>query len=104
MNPGVIAPSQAPKMKRTTNSPPKLVHAAWHKSAIAHTKTLKLNKSNENWSAVYRRVLTSSTFQRDNAAVRGSGGTKNTMEDENHKIAERQRRNVLRTIDSSDRK
>ena len=44
MNPGVIAPSHIPRMKRTANKPPKLLQAAWHNKAIAQMKMLMLGK------------------------------------------------------------
>jgi hypothetical protein len=43
MKPGVIAPSHAPKMKRTTKSAPKDLQAAWAMSATAHMKMLMLD-------------------------------------------------------------
>ena len=45
MNPGVIAPSQMPRKTRHAKSPPKLVAAAWHRSATAQTKMLKLRRA-----------------------------------------------------------
>ena len=40
--PAVMEPSQAPKRARTTKSPAKFLHAAWHIRAIDHTKMLML--------------------------------------------------------------
>jgi hypothetical protein len=42
MNPGVIAPSHIPRMKRTANKPPKLLQAAWHNKAMDQMKMLML--------------------------------------------------------------
>jgi hypothetical protein len=35
-------PSHIPKMRRTANNPPKLVHAAWEQRATAQMKMFKL--------------------------------------------------------------
>ena len=42
MNPGVIAPSHIPRMKRTANRPPKLSQAVWHNKAMDQIKILML--------------------------------------------------------------
>ena len=44
MNPGVIAPSQMPRNARHAKNAPKFFAAAWHSSAIDHTRMLKLQR------------------------------------------------------------
>lgn len=42
INPGVIAPSHTPRMKRTAKRPPNDLHAAWDNNAIDQMKILIL--------------------------------------------------------------
>ena len=58
MNPGVIAPSHIPRMKRTANKPPKFSQAAWHNKAMDQMKILTLvqrsaSKQFDSFTAAY---------------------------------------------------
>jgi hypothetical protein len=49
MNPGVIAPSQIPRRKRTAKRPPKEVQAAWQQRMTAQRKILMLGEQSAGW-------------------------------------------------------
>ena len=49
MNPGVIAPSQIPRRKRTAKRPPKEVQAAWEQRMTAQRNMLMLAEQSAEW-------------------------------------------------------
>ena len=78
MKPGVMAPSQMPRRKRTAKRAPKEVHAAWQQRTTAQRKMLMLGGVSVGETDGMRS--TSSTCRRGSAGGRdfvgiGRGGS-----------------------------